>query len=184
MPYITLDQDRVGNLYMHREGDYKVWLVAGHKPFSARFVEDMKVLLAGQPLDRWRPVTALPYTAATFDGTERVGIWGRNGSEWRGFEDLELQAMPNSVALEYLGITEDEVRTYLTQREEGRPVIFVEPRQRLNVEVMRKLIGQLDAFARHLGMSRTALIEQLLMKGVEELHRQYPDVGDAIPEGN
>ncbi len=167
LPIITLDQDNLGNLLLHREGDYKVWLVSGRS--GAWFYEDALLLSTGLPRHWDWSVTALPHTTATYDGYERIVIW-------RGPNDWDVVAQPNKAALEYLGLPEDKVHEHLVRRPDGRPPIYMEARQRLNVEVSRSLINDLDALARQQGISRTALIEQILMEGVLARRRTTSEV--------
>src|SRR5579859_3772425 len=118
MPIITLHQDKLGNLLLHREGDYKVWLASTRLP-DARFTEDALLLATGLPREWDWGVTAYPHTAATYDSYERIVVW-------RGPNDWDVVAQPNTTALEYLGLAEDEVREHLVRRPDGRPPIYLE----------------------------------------------------------
>ena len=161
MAVITVDQDALGDLYLHHDGHCEVWLVSDRVP-GAKFDEDVRMLLVGQVPAHWRwSMWAFEYAPASTADKERVVNW------W-GMNEWQLVARPTEKTLHYLGTLPEEADELLDQdRRPGRPPVHLVARQRLHLEFSRALSNELDILARRAGMTRTAYVEHVLINHVK-----------------
>lgn len=175
MATIILNQDRVGNLFLYREGASVIFNMASRFEDARKtFVEDAALLAAGVA-NPFGPIglaiAAFPNTR--LDGTERVAVW-RDPNDW------EVEAQPTPAALAYLELPADFV--YESTRLPGRPPVYLEARKRVVLELHPDMIAQIDHYARRLGQTRMAYIAQAIAQSLKRDTALEQESSDANKE--